>query len=266
MAAALVVSREGLVVGNKIWTGTTMDLDDDAIEEGCSSASKGNKNEDDQSKLDDDSSAVEDEANSNAGWANAMAKILNKKTPDSRPSILIKNKQREKEKELEKQERLKKKKQLDEKWEWEMMNRVKPDIARDREKERNLQKVATRGVVQLFNAVRKHQKNVEEKIKEAGGSERKRAKLISAVSKRDFISVLRGKAGTLSEHDTKEKNAEDLMGNAESKDKPGWSILRDDFMMGASMKDWDKESDDGTQNADGEHKAETDDSGSDSDR
>lgn len=24
---------------------------------------------------------------------------------------------------------------------------------------------------------------------------------------------------------------------------PGWSILRDDFMMGASMKDWDKESD-----------------------
>ena len=24
---------------------------------------------------------------------------------------------------------------------------------------------------------------------------------------------------------------------------PGWTILRDDFMMGASMKDWDKESD-----------------------
>lgn len=25
---------------------------------------------------------------------------------------------------------------------------------------------------------------------------------------------------------------------------PSWSVLRDDFMMGASMKDWDKESDD----------------------
>lgn len=28
-----------------------------------------------------------------------------------------------------------------------------------------------------------------------------------------------------------------------SAEDPSWSILRDDFMMGASMKDWDKESD-----------------------
>lgn len=26
-------------------------------------------------------------------------------------------------------------------------------------------------------------------------------------------------------------------------EKPAWSVLRDDFMMGATMKDWDKESD-----------------------
>jgi hypothetical protein len=49
--------------------------------------------------------------------------------------------------------------------------------------------------VQLFNAVQKHQKNVDEKVKEAGGSMRKRAKLISTVSKKDFISVLRGMDG-----------------------------------------------------------------------
>lgn len=30
---------------------------------------------------------------------------------------------------------------------------------------------------------------------------------------------------------------------AKSEEGPGWKILRDDFMMGASMKDWDKESD-----------------------
>lgn len=53
-----------------------------------------------------------------------------------------------------------------------------------------------RGVVQLFNAVQKHQKNVDEKVKEAGGSIRKRAKLISTVSKKDFISVLRGMDGS----------------------------------------------------------------------
>lgn len=53
-----------------------------------------------------------------------------------------------------------------------------------------------RGVVQLFNAVQKHQKNVGEKVKEAGGSIRKQAKLMSTVSKKDFISVLRGMDGT----------------------------------------------------------------------
>ena len=28
----------------------------------------------------------------------------------------------------------------------------------------------------------------------------------------------------------------------EAEEKPVWSVLRDDYMMGASMKDWDKES------------------------
>lgn len=52
-----------------------------------------------------------------------------------------------------------------------------------------------RGVVQLFNAVRTHQKKMEEEVKKAGGSERKRAKLMSSVSKRDFIDVLRNMEG-----------------------------------------------------------------------
>lgn len=26
-------------------------------------------------------------------------------------------------------------------------------------------------------------------------------------------------------------------------EKPAWTVLRDDFMMGATMKDWDKSSD-----------------------
>lgn len=48
-----------------------------------------------------------------------------------------------------------------------------------------------RGVVQLFNAVRKHQKKVDDQVKEASGSERKKAKIMSSVSKKDFIDVLR---------------------------------------------------------------------------
>lgn len=31
--------------------------------------------------------------------------------------------------------------------------------------------------------------------------------------------------------------------DGQEEEKPAWSVLRDDFMMGSSMKDWDKESD-----------------------
>lgn len=34
-----------------------------------------------------------------------------------------------------------------------------------------------------------------------------------------------------------------IQGQVKSEEGPEWNILRDDFMMGASMKDWDKESD-----------------------
>uniref|UniRef100_A0A8C6QMH7 RRP15-like protein n=1 Tax=Nannospalax galili TaxID=1026970 RepID=A0A8C6QMH7_NANGA len=182
--------------------------------------------------------AAESSAGTNTGWADAMAKILNKKTPARKPSILIKNKELEREKEKLKQERLEKRRQLDKKREWEMMCRVKPDVVKDKETERNLQRIATRGVVQLFNAVQKHQKNVDEKVKEAGGSIRKQAKLISTVSKKDFISVLRGMDGNASGKSPKAGQTA-----VKSEEGPGWSILRDDFMMGASMKDWDKDSD-----------------------
>lgn len=56
--------------------------------------------------------AAESSAGTNSGWADAMAKILNKKTPKSKPTILTKNKELEKEKEKLKQERLEKRKQV----------------------------------------------------------------------------------------------------------------------------------------------------------
>uniref|UniRef100_H3CL79 RRP15-like protein n=1 Tax=Tetraodon nigroviridis TaxID=99883 RepID=H3CL79_TETNG len=187
---------------------------------------------------DEGSGDGEERGGANAGWAEAMAKILAKKTPASKSAILLKNKELDKAKEKEKQEQLERKKQFDEKRSWEMMSREKPDVVKDREAEKTLQRVATRGVVQLFNAVRKHQKTMEKKVKEAGGSERKKAKLLSSVSKKDFIHVLRrteGDAGTASKTETETQAA--------AEEKPAWSVLREDFMMGATMKDWDKESD-----------------------
>ncbi|XP_004391397.2 RRP15-like protein [Trichechus manatus latirostris] len=187
--------------------------------------------------------AAESSVGTDPGWADAMAKILNKKTPKTKPGILMKNKELEKEKETLKRERLEKRKQLDRRREWEMMCRVQPDVVKDKETERNLQRIATRGVVQLFNAVQKHQKNVDEKVKEAGGSIRKRAKLISTVSKKDFISVLRGTDGSTNEKSSAGKKSKAKQTEVKSEESPGWNIFRDDFMMGASMRDWDKESD-----------------------
>ncbi|XP_051720876.1 RRP15-like protein isoform X3 [Ctenopharyngodon idella] len=178
------------------------------------------------------------EENPNAGWAEAMAKVLGKKTPESKPSILLKNKELDKIKEEEKKERLKRKKQIEKKRAWENMCRVKPDVVRDREHERNLQRIATRGVVQLFNALKKHQKNVDERMKEVGGSERKKSKILSSVSKKDFIDVLRGADVARASTVKKEKVPVNV-----KVENPSWSVLKDDFMMGASMKDWDKESD-----------------------
>ncbi|MEJ1270533.1 transforming growth factor beta 2 [Cricetulus griseus] len=198
--------------------------------------------EDNVDSCEEEKEDAEPSAGTNSGWADAMAKILNKKTPSSKPTILTKNKELEKEKEKLKQERLEKRKQLDKKREWEMMCRVKPDVVKDKEAERNLQRIATRGVVQLFNAVQKHQRNVGEKVKEAGGSIRKRAKLMSTVSKKDFISVLRGMDST-NENSSAATNPKARQTEMKSEEGPGWKILQDDFMMGASMKDWDKESD-----------------------
>ncbi|KAJ7985669.1 hypothetical protein DPEC_G00354460 [Dallia pectoralis] len=179
------------------------------------------------------------ETDANAGWAEVMAKILLKKTPESKPCILLKNKQVDKRKEKERKAYLERKKQADTRRVREMMCREKPDIVKDRENERNLQRIATRGVVQLFNAVRMHQKTVDEKVKEAGGSERKKAKLLSSVSKKDFINVLRGTDGVSGVTNRTDRQT----AGSKAEEKPSWSVLKDDYMMGASMKDWDKASD-----------------------
>ncbi|XP_068603410.1 RRP15-like protein [Brachionichthys hirsutus] len=186
---------------------------------------------------DDDDGGQEEEGedgNTNAGWAEAMAKILGKNVSDSKSGILVKNKELDKMKEKERQQRVEKKKQVDEKRAWEMMCREKPDVVKRREAERELQRIATRGVVQLFDALRKHQKTIGDKVKEVGGSERKKAKLLSCVSKKDFIDVLRRGDGS-------SKAGKDAA--AAATETPAWSVLRDDFMMGATMKDWDKHSD-----------------------
>ncbi|XP_051576620.1 RRP15-like protein [Myxocyprinus asiaticus] len=215
------------------------DSDDGVIEHeesGAGSDQEGPDEDSDGEKEEEQIGETEENTNPNAGWAEAMAKILGKKTPESKPSILLKNKELDKIKDMKKKERLEEKKLIDKKRAWENMCREKPDVVRDRDNERSLQRIATRGVVQLFNAVKKHQKSVDQKMKDVGGSERKKAKILSSVSKKDFIDVLRGANSPAIKKEKKETARMKV-------ENPAWSVLRDDFMMSASMKDWDKETD-----------------------
>ncbi|XP_056619472.1 RRP15-like protein isoform X2 [Triplophysa dalaica] len=217
------------------------DMGSDGDEEDQKGSDIGSDGDEENQKASDmGSDKDEEDPNPNAGWAEAMAKILGKKVPESKPIILVKNKELDKIKEKEKKERLEKKKQFDKKRTWENMCREKPDVVRDKDHERNLQRIATRGVVQLFNAVKKHQKNVDDKMKDVGGSVRKKAKILSSVSKKDFIDVLRAADGVHTPAIKKDAYPVEV-----KEEHPSWSVLRDDFMMGASMKDWDKESDEG---------------------
>ncbi|XP_034385074.1 RRP15-like protein [Cyclopterus lumpus] len=226
------------------------DHDDQSNSEGGSDDERSDDGENDEGDSDGDGEggsngeeaeeAVEgDGSNANAGWADAMAKILGKKTLESRTSILVKSKELDKMKEKDRKEQLERKKQVDKKRVWEMMAREKPDVVKDRDTEKALQRIATRGVVQLFNAVRKHQKTIDIKVKEVGGSERKKAKFLSSVSKKDFIDVLRRTEGGSGASSRTEDTAA-----AAAEEPSSWKVLSDDFMMGATMKDWDKEEDD----------------------
>ena len=117
------------------------------------------------------------------------------------------------------------------------VGRVKPDITK-RAKEKALSKVATRGVVQLFNAVREQQKSVRQKLKEAGSS-RKREKVLENLDKDGFLAVLDGKKPKIGPSVAKKAKVEPK--EEEEDEDITWSALKQDFMLGAKMKDWDKE-------------------------
>ena len=49
-----------------------------------------------------------------------------------------------------------------------------------------------RGVVQLFNSVKTHQKTMQNRLQEAGPLERKREKALKSINKSDFLDLLQG--------------------------------------------------------------------------
>lgn len=102
-----------------------------------------------------------------------------------------------------------------------------------------MSKIATKGVVQLFNAVKAQQKDISNKLQEAGPLEVRKEKVMKNIDKRAFLDVLMGEKSTNVELEEAAKTAKPKKENND-KDKT-WSVLKDDFMMSAKLKDWDKE-------------------------
>jgi hypothetical protein len=135
-------------------------------------------------------------------------------------------------------------------------------------KERNLKKIATKGVVALFNAIMESKKSKEEEDEEAGGGDSKGLDRITAAEKKKvindkvknltkskFLNLLTTGKGSGADGDTNKQQAA-AAAAASSKDKEysagagkGWDVLKEDAGYSASsssellLRDWDKDDD-----------------------
>jgi len=212
--------------------------------------------DDDNHETDDDHETDDEAEEGNAGWADAMAKVLAMgKNSDKKVSVLSKakkdnikktvksgdNVEGDSEEVIEKKYeplavRKARKRELD------SIGRKMPNVL-EKYQEKALAKIATRGVVQLFNAVRDHQKDIKSQLKEAGGSFRKQEKVFKNIDKNSFVEILTGKPMSKSLCEPPPKKLKTEVKNEKDENQSSWNILRDDFMLGAKMRDWDKESD-----------------------
>ncbi|EDV42117.1 uncharacterized protein Dana_GF17827 [Drosophila ananassae] len=152
--------------------------------------------------------------------------------------------------------------------------RVKPSY-RDMERERTLRKVATRGVVQFFNAVRIQQKDLQQQLEDAGPLDSRQDAVLNNINKRKFLDVLmsgkRAKSTAIDnavkkeedDSDEDDEEDEDQTGlSSKGKKKSEWNVLREDFMTNKKIKHWDEEdeedSDQQNQNDDAEDSDEED--------
>jgi len=111
-------------------------------------------------------------------------------------------------------------------------DRVIPDYTTF-EYEKKLRKLATRGVVKLFNAI----KTAQEKSNEVHTLVTNKKPKVE-VAKKSFMDMLQ--ESNKQKSDTKEKSSNNE--NMNSKE-PTWNVFSDNYGMNATIKDWDKEED-----------------------
>jgi hypothetical protein len=114
----------------------------------------------------------------------------------------------------------------------------------DLDRERTFKKIATRGVVQLFNAVKTQQSDINRKL-QSTKLESKRDEIIrNSENKKNFLDNLmsgpRARSELVDQGVKKEKKYESSSDDSEQEGKSSWSALRNDFMTGKKVG-WDKD-------------------------
>lgn len=177
---------------------------------------------------DDDNDKNTDAQGRNIALASVMSRILN--TDTNEKPILAKAKEIEQKIEDEKLDYKARKALTAERKKLEEKDRVIPDYTTF-EYEKKLRKLATRGVVKLFNAI----KTAQEKSNEVHTLVTNKKPKVE-VAKKSFMDMLQesNKQKTLSKEKTSNND------NYESKE-PAWNVFSDNYGMSASIKDWDKE-------------------------
>lgn len=130
--------------------------------------------------------------------------------------------------------------------------RVQPDV-RDRNREITLKKVATRGVVQLFNAVQTQQRSLKKQVA-AEKIDSKREDILNNINKKNFLNVLMGGAKSVlidnpvkkEKRDSSDEEDEDSVASKQPKKESTWNVLKDNFVGGKAKKGaaWNEDSED----------------------
>lgn len=152
-----------------------------------------------------------------------------------------------------------KERRLNKKRKFELLKtlRVQPDV-RDRNRELTLKRVATKGVVQLFNAVQTQQRTLKKQV-DAEKIDSKREDILNNINKKTFLNVLMGGAKSVlidnpvkkekRGSDSDEEEDEEPVRRSSTKEST-WNVLKDNFMNSSKKKasaawDEDEESDEG---------------------
>jgi len=190
-------------------------------------------------EMSDDNDKNTDAQGRNIALASVMSRILN--TDTNEKPILAKAKEIEQKIEDEKLDYKARKALTAERKKLEEKDRVIPDYTTF-EYEKKLRKLATRGVVKLFNAI----KAAQEKSNEVHTLVTNKKPKVE-VAKKSFMDMLQESNKQKTSSNEKTTNND----NSESKE-PAWNVFSDNYGMNATIKDWDKEEDNNNNNNDDE--------------